>query len=107
MCELLGEKVSHVDAATFFSVGLLSMLDAYFDKPLQTLISSMPLNNEVINALLAHSGNFGEVLETIIQLEQAQFSKIDWAFLGKYKIDANTLNDIQQTSLNWYRSSDL
>ena len=107
MCELVGMKISRPNAAIFFSVGLLSTLDAYFDTPMKDLVVSMSLHEDVISALLTQEGLYGEVLKVVINLQKAEFDKINWDYLASHKIDPVALNKIQQESITWYQSSGL
>lgn len=101
MCELLGAKISREDASSLFSIGLLSTLDAYFDQPLEQVISSMPLRDDLVSALLEKKGFYGNILETVLSLEQANIEKINWAFLSEYRISPEDINEIYQESILW------
>lgn len=104
-CELLGKKICKRDASIYFSVGLLSTLDAFFDQPLESLINGLSLHQYVIDALLTHEGKYGEVLAAVICLQKAEFDKIDWSALEKYDITPDTLNEAYQESIAWSHSA--
>jgi EAL and modified HD-GYP domain-containing signal transduction protein len=60
---------------SYFTVGLLSMLDAMFDEPLIDIISDLPLTTEIKRAILNHEGPMGRALEAAIALEHPQASQ--------------------------------
>lgn len=66
MCEALGANISEEMAQKCFSVGMLSSLDAWFDQPLSTLLSRLPLSADLNTALLKHEGVLGEILSTCL-----------------------------------------
>lgn len=101
MCELLGTHLNSQQSDLFFTVGMLSMLDAYFDAPIEELLASMGFTDEINNALIHHDGQLGFVLKTAIAYEQGEWGAIDWKGLKKHKL---TIQDIKQAyldSLQW------
>ncbi|MBL4680973.1 MAG: HDOD domain-containing protein [Pseudomonadales bacterium] len=105
MCEKLGEKVSRGDAAAFFSVGLFSLLDAFFDQPLESVVNALSLNQKLSDALLRHEGFYGEILSTVIHLEKAEFDDINWAYLYEYGISPEFINEVHQETIIWHQST--
>ncbi|SEI60437.1 EAL and modified HD-GYP domain-containing signal transduction protein [Allopseudospirillum japonicum] len=78
MCELIAESLKVPDSESYFTVGLLSLLDALLERPLVDLLESLPLAKPIKQALLEHSGPRGEVLSWVIAYEKA-----DWEMLIK------------------------
>jgi EAL and modified HD-GYP domain-containing signal transduction protein len=107
MCELVGTQIGRQHTTTFFSLGLLSTLDAYFDQPLESLLNGFSLNEELTAALLSFTGTSGQVLQAVIALEQARWDDIDWTFLATHKISPEFFNEAYQTSIIWQASSAL
>jgi len=105
MCELLGAKIVRPDASVMFSVGLLSTLDAYFDQPLEKVITSMPLREDLVDALLNYSGVYGDILRVIIALERAELEEMDWSFLSQHQVTVEDINEIYQESIVWCHTS--
>jgi EAL and modified HD-GYP domain-containing signal transduction protein len=67
LCELLAEDAG-AEADTAFAVGLLSTLDALLDAPLDEILATLPLTDDVNAALLRREGVLGELLEDAIEL---------------------------------------
>ncbi len=62
MCEQLAKLMQQSNSATFFTVGLLSVLDAFMDRPMLDILPALPLADEIVEALLAHAGMLGAIL---------------------------------------------
>ncbi len=61
---------------TAFLVGLLSTLDAMLNMPMEELLSSLALSEDVKSALLSGQGPMGEALQLVQALEQANWTKV-------------------------------
>jgi EAL and modified HD-GYP domain-containing signal transduction protein len=77
MCELLAGSLhaDHVDP--FFTVGLFSVLDALLDASMEQALAALPLTPEVADALLAHKGVLGRVLECTLAYERADWDHVE------------------------------
>ncbi|WP_126452527.1 EAL and HDOD domain-containing protein [Sulfuriflexus mobilis] len=95
MCERLAPALGiNEDAA--FTVGLFSMLDVLLDKSLADLVTQLPLDDEVIKALLAREGKLGELLNLVTQYEEGQWQEID-----QYTIDKALIRQGYLDALEW------
>ena len=68
-CELAGEG----SRDQLFTLGLFSVVDALMDAPMETLLASMPFPDDMREALIAHSGPKGELLEAALSFERGEF----------------------------------
>jgi EAL and modified HD-GYP domain-containing signal transduction protein len=68
-CELIGSRHSHQDPQKLFTVGLLSLLDSFLDRPMDELLGDLPIAGDIRGALLEHSGPLGDALEAAIAFE--------------------------------------
>src|SRR4030095_4526596 len=59
MCEQLAKLMQQGNSATFFTVGLLSVLDAFMDRPMPDILPALPVAGEIVEAPLAHAGMLG------------------------------------------------
>ena len=62
MCELLGRGPTTRSATGCSPSGLLSVADALLDAPMEEVLESLPLSEEITGALLRHEGRRGRVL---------------------------------------------
>ena len=75
MCQLIGtsdaaEGGDPQDDNKYFTVGLLSVLDALIDQPMDDIVSGLPFNEEVCSALRGREGVLGETLGRVVAYEQ-------------------------------------
>lgn len=102
MCEVIAAKMTGKPRQdTFFTVGLLSTLDAFMDAPLETLLGNISLSTQLNEALLNHLGDEGKVLDIVEHYEHAEWDKIDWDYLQSRNINPETLSHIYVDSLQW------
>ena len=59
-----------------FTIGLLSLLDALMDVPLEDLLDELTLSSHIKFALLDYAGDQGKVLLNVIHYEQGQWDKL-------------------------------
>lgn len=97
MTELLA-KYYKGQAETFFAAGLFSTLDALMDKPLATIIESLPLSDELNQALLQREGAVGRALKDSINYEKG-----DWAAVNASPIPVEVLVRAYLDSIHWAR----
>lgn len=90
---------------TFFTVGLLSTLDAFMDTPLDVLLANLSLSRELSEALLQHLGDEGRVLDIVEHYERGEWDKIDWAFLDSFKITPALLSQTYLEAIEWVSST--
>jgi EAL and modified HD-GYP domain-containing signal transduction protein len=95
MCELLAEalKIKQKDAG--FTVGLLSVLDAMTQTPLEAILAALPLDEEINKALLHHEGLLGRILACTLAYERC-----DWDSLDTLGLEPSQLNDAYMTALS-------
>jgi c-di-GMP phosphodiesterase len=102
MCELIANQLNGKNKADgFFTVGLLSTLDAFMDAPLTTLLDSISLSQHINDAILNQLGSEGKVLEVTTCYEKGEWEKIDWVYLEANNISAEQLAQIYLETLEW------
>jgi c-di-GMP-related signal transduction protein len=76
-CELLAPLAGKADHANdLFLLGLLSVMDAILDEPMDVILAGLPVRHEIKEALLAQSGLYREVLDIATALERADWKKV-------------------------------
>ena len=81
MCELLGEDAG-LPGSSCFTTGLFSALDAITDMPLENVLASLPLADEINQALLEHAGPLGQLLGLVLAYESADWDRVDASAFG-------------------------
>jgi len=74
MCEHLAAALCLPQPDRVFLVGLLSVLDAILDQPMETVVPSLSLDQDIVDALLGHSGTLGSVLRCVVEYEKRNWS---------------------------------
>jgi EAL and modified HD-GYP domain-containing signal transduction protein len=75
MCELLAVALRLPHTEQHFLVGLLSVLDAILDRPMEQVVSLLSLSDEINEALLKQEGELGAVLRCVRAYEQREWSE--------------------------------
>jgi EAL and modified HD-GYP domain-containing signal transduction protein len=102
MCELIANRLIDKNKSDgYFTVGLLSTLDAFMDAPLTTLLDSISLSKHINDAILKKMGSEGKVLEITTAYERGDWEKIDWDYLAENNINAEELAQIYIDTLTW------
>lgn len=70
MCELLADSEDDLRQATFFTAGLLSVLDALLDKPIAEALEGLELSQEICDGLIHGRGPIGTALQAVIAYER-------------------------------------
>lgn len=76
MCQELS-RLQGCSPSQGFTVGLFSVLDAYFDCEMEQLLADLPLSSEISLALIERQGHLGEILTHVMQYERGEWSKIE------------------------------
>lgn len=106
LCQRLGEATNSDNPAHVFeTVGLLSSCPAYFDTKIDDLVPSLPLSDEVKDALVNRSGDLGLVLETAQKLQEATWDDIQWAALEAIGLHKTAVAEIYRETSAWDNSS--
>lgn len=95
VCQKLAQSVG-ADDQMFFSVGLLSVLDALIDQPMAHLLDQMPLVDEVRAAILGLHGVAGEALRVAQSCERA-----DWTALEESQFETDVIRDAYVDAMGW------
>ncbi|HRF62297.1 MAG TPA: HDOD domain-containing protein [Candidatus Competibacter sp.] len=94
MCELLAHAVGIKQTESGYTVGLLSVLDAITQAPMEQILASLPLDEEINEALLQHKGLLGRILASTLAYERC-----DWESLDTLGLEPGQINDAYMTAL--------
>jgi len=96
ICELLAKALGSSDSDSFFLIGLLSVLDAILDIPMNQVVDGLSLTPEISDALVNRSGNAGILLTGVIATETA-----NWDFILQFGISAESWQRIYLEAIKW------
>ena len=75
-CDLMASKVkSPIDQALAFLTGLLSLIDAIVDEDLESILTKLPLAQEIKDTLLTRKGDMAALIILLEFIERAEWSK--------------------------------
>jgi EAL and modified HD-GYP domain-containing signal transduction protein len=100
-CELLGTRAGTGTGARCFILGMLSVLDAFFDRPLHEVLADMQLSEEMLAALTRRDGTLGALLATAVAFEGASFDSVPWDRLAAAGIRADAVEQDYLASMSW------
>lgn len=95
MCEEVCREKS-IPSGPGFTVGLFSVLDAFFDCEMSQLMEQLPLSGAIQLALLERKGELGEVLENVVAYEQTRWEAMDGSHTS-----LSQLRNIYWQSIAW------
>ncbi|GGX54371.1 EAL and HDOD domain-containing protein [Saccharospirillum salsuginis] len=98
LCECIGQTIEPERANTYFTAGLLSVLDAWLDRPMPSILSQIPLSAELKAALIEREGRLGQALEMAIAYCRSNWQALDPQWLSDHRLSPAQLCD-------WYSQS--
>jgi len=100
-CELIGARVPHGDADLFL-MGLMSLMDAILEAPMETVLEKLPLEADIKNVLLGHPSR----LRLLYRLMLAQESG-EWPAIGDLAkaahLDLEEVDNTYWRAMQWAR----
>lgn len=105
LLELIAEKIRPGDrdiADTAFTVGVMSLMDALFNSPMDEILQQFPVASEVKDALLTRSGLYGDMLRLVEHIERVEDdAAMAAALLKKLQLSAEAFHALQLAAFNW------
>jgi len=96
MVETLAQKIHLKNSVLGFTVGLFSVLDALLDKPITEILESLPLTQDVSQALGSHEGKLGGLLNNVLLYEHGMFEDLQFEGFGPEQF-----RDAYLAAVNW------
>ena len=96
MCERIAISAGLRDPASFFTVGLFSLLDVLTDQPIWEVVAGLPLSDEVKSALVDGAGDRGRALRIAVAYERA-----DWDWLDDTGLAPRDISRIYLEAIDW------
>jgi len=100
-CELLAPLAGLADhASDLFLMGLLSVMDAVLDQPLDSILADLPVRQEIKEALLARAGLYWRLLEIAVAHERADWGKVG-ALLSETEMEEDRVSELYVAAVDW------
>jgi c-di-GMP-related signal transduction protein len=100
-CELLAplaEMAGH--ANDLFLMGLLSVMDAILDQPIDSLLAELPVRREIKDALQTRAGLYWQLLEIAIAHEHADWEKVS-ELVSEMEMNEEQVSALYISSVHW------
>lgn len=94
-CENLARAAGETEAGRFFTIGLFSTLDALLGMPMQQVLKSLPLSDDLKQGLLAGDGLPGHVLTCAREHEEGRWQQDRYLGLGPGEVNTAYLEAIE------------
>lgn len=100
-CESLAQHIGkpHM-ACDLFLLGMFSMIDAFFDRPLEEILDELPINSDIKHALQGEENIFRDMYELIVAYEKGLWKVADH-FTEKLNITDGKVPIIFSDSVKW------
>lgn len=96
MCEQLGYQLGAQAPEQFFTMGLLSVLEALYSSPMKDILAKLPLPDDIVDALTLETGEMGLVLSCVRAYEQGE-----WMELKQLQLDPSIIQECYLESIDW------
>ncbi len=87
-----------------FMAGILSLVNALLGMPMQDIVVTMPIDQEIKDALLERTGRLGAMLDLVEALEEADLAEIDAALARLPMLDHGKVPAMQVEAMRWANS---
>ena len=100
-CELLAPIAGLPEhASDLFFMGLLSVMDAILDQPLDTILAELPVRREIKDALETRTGLYWQLLEIAIAHERGDWEKVS-VLLSGTGMKEDQVSSMYVASVDW------
>ena len=101
ICEELASCVGLGDRRSdLFFMGSLSLIDTMLDRPMDLVISELPLAEDLRGALLGHANDLRPILELVTAYERSEWRECE-CLCAQLGIDEPTIAHLYRASLSW------
>ena len=97
MCEKLAHAYGEHDTDAFFTTGLFSIMDQIVDAPMIQVLSSLPISEEIVAAILNYQGVKGEALRAALMWEEVNSGEL----IVPPGMTAGMMDDVYRESVSW------
>jgi c-di-GMP-related signal transduction protein len=100
-CEMLAPLAGMPGHANdLFLMGLLSVMDAILDQPLESILADLPVRQEIKDALQSRTGLYWQLLELAIAHERADWEKVS-ALVSETGMKEEQVSAMYVSAVDW------
>ena len=91
------------ETSDLFFMGMFSLIDAFIDKPMDSILRELPVSRPVKQALLGQKNRYRAIYEMLIAYEKGNWDRFN-GFAELLKIDEESVSRIYLDSISWANS---
>jgi len=100
-CELLAPLAAMSGHANdLFLMGLLSVMDAILDQPLDSILAELPVRREIKDALVSRAGLYWQLLEIAMAHESAEWEKVG-ELVSRMRMNEEKVSAMYISAVDW------
>jgi EAL and modified HD-GYP domain-containing signal transduction protein len=100
-CELVAHQVkSPIDVSIAFLTGLMSMIDAILDERLESILTKLPLCQEIKDTLLSNEGTLAEIIKLVDLISRADWDNCT-AIIDELGLEKTMVIESYNQALAW------
>jgi EAL and modified HD-GYP domain-containing signal transduction protein len=100
-CELLAPLAGIAEQGNdLFLMGLLSVMDAILDQPLDSILADLPVRSEIKEALVARTGLYWQLLEIATAHERADWAKVS-VLVSETRMREEQVSAMYVSAVDW------
>lgn len=100
-CEILAPRAGlEQRSSDLFMTGLFSVIDALIDRPMQVVLTELPLDDDIKQALLGKDNILRDVFGLVLSYERAEWSTTS-VYAQKLRVNEGELPEMFFDSVNW------
>lgn len=99
---IANETGNNANESDYFITGIFSSLDRILDHSMDKIVGSLPLDQEVKNALLGDRNELRICLDAVFAFEQAQWERVN-TFIDEHKLTNDRFMALYLKAIKWQR----
>jgi EAL and modified HD-GYP domain-containing signal transduction protein len=101
MLELIAIKLGFTNQSSdYFITGIFSSLDQILSQPMQEILTKLPLDQKVFEALLGVKNDLKICLDSVVEFEQAQWD-LALSFIESHKLTNEDFMSLYLKAIKW------
>lgn len=106
LMSLLADELGRKDKATdYFFAGISSFIDILLNRPMEDILTELPLSEDVKGALLGADNDMRQMLDYLLAFEKAEWSKVE-KLSATYGIGMGRFMELYVDALKWANTLD-
>jgi len=106
LCELMAKRIGYRNYSEYFLVGMFSLIDALLEKPMNDILTQLPLSNEIVGTISGAKTELSAILQMTIALEKQDWQTVE-SLKGELDLSSEDLFEFVQSANKWTSNLEL